>query len=76
LINYFLLVGGTEVSSGRTDELGRMTANVFVPISGEGAHAITLVDGSGNFASTSFYMEFGFDNIKTILDQLQALLEQ
>lgn len=75
LINYFLLIGGTEVSSGRTDELGRMTANVFVPISGEGGHAVTLVDGSGNFASTSFYMEFGFDNIETVLDQLRALLQ-
>lgn len=75
LINYYLLVGGTEVASGRTDDLGRMTANVFVPISGEGAHAVTLVDGSGNFASTSFYMEFGFDNVKEIAAQLEALLE-
>lgn len=79
LINYFLLVGGTEVASGRTDELGRMTSNVFVPISGEGAHAVTLVDGSGNFASTSFYMEFGFDNIRSLTDQMDtvlAMLEQ
>lgn len=76
LINYFLLVGGTEVAAGRTDDLGRITANVFVPVSGEGAHAVTLVDGSGNFASTSFYMEFGFDNIKSISDQLAELLAQ
>ena len=76
LINYFLLVGGTEVSSGRTDELGRMTASVFVPISGEGAHAVTLVDGSGNFASTSFYMEFGFDNIRNIFEQMEAIRRQ
>lgn len=75
-ITYYLLVGGTEVASGRTDDLGRMTASVFVPISGEGAHSVTLVDGSGNFASTSFYMEFGFDNIKTLLDQMQELLER
>lgn len=76
LINYYLLVGGTEVASGRTDDLGRMTANVFVPISGEGAHSVTLVDGSGNFASTSFYMEFGFDNVRNLSEQLAEILRR
>ncbi len=76
LINYYLLVGGTEVAAGRTDELGRMTARVFVPISGEGAHSVTLVDGSGNFASTSFYMEFGFDNVSNLSEQLTEILRR
>lgn len=75
-LDYYLLVGGETVASGRTSSDGRMTTSVFVPISGEGAHPVTLVDGSGNLASTSFYMEFGFDNIQTQLDELNTQIDE
>lgn len=75
-LTYYLLVEGETVASGRTSADGRMTASVFIPISGEGPHPVTLVDGSGNAASTSFYMEFGFDNIQTQLDELNTQLDE
>ncbi|MDE0142630.1 MAG: hypothetical protein OXN19_14225 [Caldilineaceae bacterium] len=69
-------VGGANAASGRTDKLGRYTQQIFVPISGEGAHRVVLVDESGNFASTSFYMEFGFDNVQDLDKKLDALDEK
>ena len=69
----FLQMGDTTVATGRTNSLGRISAEVFVPISGEGGHRIQLVDESGNIASSSFYMEFGFDNVREVLDAQQDL---
>ncbi len=74
-ITYYLQVGEESVAVGRTNDKGEMTSNVFMPISGEGAHPVALVDDSGNVASTSFYMEFGFDNIKKDLDALNKELD-
>lgn len=74
-ITYYLRVAGTTVANGRTDGNGEMTASVFMPISGEGAHPVALVDDSGNVASTTFYMEFGFDNIKSNLEALDEELD-
>ena len=75
-MHIYLQVGGANAASGRTDKLGRFTQQIFVPISGEGAHRVTLVDESGNFASTSFYMEFGFDNVQDLAEKLDALDEK
>ena len=75
-LNYYLLVEGETVATGRTNAEGRMTATVFIPISGAGAHPVTLVDGSGNAASSSFYMEFGFDNIQSQLEELNTQVDE
>jgi hypothetical protein len=75
-LNFYLQVGGATVYAGRTNSDGVITASVFVPISGEGAHPVSLVDESGNVAATSFYMEFGFDNIQTSLQALDKQLDQ
>ena len=76
-INVLIRVGGVSVATERTNELGRFTSHVFIPISGEGAHAIDVFDDSGNFATSSFFMEFGFDNIQDtqeeLVDRVQAL---
>ncbi|MDQ3248449.1 MAG: IPT/TIG domain-containing protein, partial [Chloroflexota bacterium] len=78
-MNYYLQVGGETVTVGRSSDDGVITASVFVPISGEGAHSVSLVDESGNAAATSFYMEFGFDNVQTELqslnDEIEALMQ-
>jgi len=71
-MNYYLQIGSSTISAGRSNKDGVITTNVFVPISGEGAHQISLVDESGNVASTSFYMEFGFDTIQKALTSLGA----
>jgi hypothetical protein len=65
----FLEVSGAVVSSGRTNSDGIFSMRTFVPISGEGAHEIRVFDASGNVATASFYMEFGFDTIETSLQQ-------
>jgi len=74
----FIEVSGAIVSSGRTDGDGKFTTRVFVPISGEGPHSIRVFDASGNVASTSFYMDFGFNTIDSSLKgtskDLQSIL--
>jgi len=61
------------VSTGRTGPDGRFTSQIFVPIAGEGAHEVRVMDESGNVASASFFMDFGFDNIQAALDQVEPL---
>jgi len=63
-INVLIRVSGVAVATERTNELGRFTSKVFVPISGQGAHAVDVFDDSGNSATSSFFMEFGFDNVQ------------
>jgi hypothetical protein len=75
----FLEVSGAIVGSGRTDSDGKFSLRTFVPISGKGAHDIRVFDASGNVATSSFYMEFGFDSIeerllKTVDDLQIAIL--
>ena len=71
-INLFVQVGGVLVSTERTNDQGRFTTQVFIPISGEGAHDVTIFDESGNFATASFFMEFGFDNVQDIQASLEG----
>lgn len=75
--NVFLEISGAVISTVRSDPDGRFNARVFVPISGEGAHDFRAIDASGNIATGSFFMDFGFDNIQTsiqgIVDQLEGL---
>lgn len=75
-MNVFLQMGDTIVAAARTNPEGRVTAEVFVPISGEGAHRIRLVDESGNIASSSFYMEFGFNNVRQVLETQEEVQKQ
>ena len=76
-MNIFIRVGGVLVSTDRTNQEGRFTAPVFIPISGEGGHAVDVFDDSGNVATSSFFMEFGFDSIqdqqKELIKHLEAL---
>lgn len=76
-INVIIRVGGVAVATERTNELGRFTSQLFIPISGEGAHAVNVFDDSGNAATSSFFMEFGFDNVQEtqelLADRIQGL---
>ena len=69
-INAFIRVGGAIVSTVQTNLEGRFTTRVFVPISGQGAHEVQVFDDSGNSAASSFFMEFGFDNIQSTQEEL------
>ena len=68
----FIEVSGAVVSSARTDTAGKFSAQIFVPISGQGAHDIRVFDASGNVATTSFYMDFGFDTIQKNLQTINT----
>ena len=76
--NVFIEVAGVIVSTTRTNDEGRFTSQIFVPISGEGAHTVRAIEESGNLASSSFFMDFGFDNIQEAtegIEELSQLLE-
>lgn len=63
----FIEVAGVIISTTRTQDVGRFTTQIFVPISGEGAHTVRAFDSSGNVASSSYFMDFGFDSIEEVL---------
>ncbi len=72
-LTVFVLLGDSTVAQARTDETGQFTNVFYMPITSEGAQTLTVVDESGNRASTSYYTEFGFGNI---LDQYRELSSQ
>lgn len=71
----YLEVSGAVVSTVRSDEEGRFTARLFIPISGEGAHDFRAIDASGNIATSSFFMDFGFDNIQSSIEDIVGQLD-
>lgn len=71
--NVFLEVAGVIVSTTRTNPDGRFSAQIFMPISGEGAHTVRAIEESGNVASSSFFMDFGFDNIQETTEKIDKL---
>ena len=72
----FIQVAGVIVSTARTQDEGRFTTQIFVPIAGKGAHSVRVIDASGNVASSSFFMDFGFDTIQEATDQINTLVER
>ena len=65
---FFVQLEDAIISSGRTNNEGRFTRRLFIPISSEGAHNLVVFDESGNFATSSFYTDFGFDTVKKQLE--------
>jgi hypothetical protein len=65
------------IASARTNDEGRFTASIYIPVTGEGAQTINVFDQSGNFATSSYYTEFGFGNIEKtfaeLLDEIRRL---
>ena len=72
-LTVYVLLGDSIVAQSRTDDTGQFTNVFYMPITSEGAQTLTVIDDSGNRASTSYYTEFGFGNI---LEQVQALSAQ
>ena len=71
----FLEISGAVVSTVRSDADGRFTARLFIPISGEGAHDFRAIDASGNIATGSFFMDFGFDNIEGAMQDIVGQID-
>ena len=74
--NIFVEVAGVIVSTARTQAEGRFTTQIFIPISGKGAHSVRVIEESGNVATSSFFMDFGFDSIQETSDQIDLLAER
>ena len=75
-LNVFIQAGGVTIANHRTDDQGRFTTNLFMPVTGKGAQTIRVLDESGNVATASFFTEFGFGDIAqrqdAIVEQLTA----
>ena len=74
--NIFVEVAGVIVSTARTQDDGRFSTQIFVPISGRGAHSVRVIEESGNVASTSFFMDFGFDTIQQTTAKIDDVSKQ
>ncbi len=70
----FVQLGDSTISNLRTDLDGEFTARIYMPITSQGSQTITVFDESGNGASTSFFTEFGFGDIRQLLEDLEQRL--
>jgi hypothetical protein len=79
-MNVMIQLQDSVIAAARTNDQGRFTSSVFMPVTGEGAQTINVYDETGNFASSSFYTEFGFGNIENVygdlLDEIRKLNER
>jgi hypothetical protein len=69
-MNVYVLLGDATIAFARTSPDGRFSSRLYMPVTGEGAHTIRVLDASGNVAGTSFYTEFGFGTIEGIMRDL------
>jgi hypothetical protein len=66
----YVQLGDSTISTLRTDLDGEFTARIYMPITSQGSQTISVFDESGNGASTSFFTEFGFGDIRDLLEDL------
>ena len=71
----FIQLQDATISIARTNPEGRFTTGIYIPITGEGAQTLQVFDESGNYATTSFYTEFGFGNIQRMLEDISSDLQ-
>jgi len=67
----YVVLGGVVIAAGRTQADGTFSIRLFIPIAGEGAAPMSVIDTSGNAASTSFFTEFGFDSFQNVITRLE-----
>lgn len=72
----FVEMGGTIIASGRTGDDGTISLRLFVPIAGEGASTVRLMDSSGNVATGSFFTDFGFDSFQKAVTGIQQRMDR
>ncbi len=73
-LNVFIQSGGVLIANERTNADGRFSTRIFMPVSGQGAQNISVFDDSGNFATTSFFTEFGFGDIQRTQEELADVI--
>ena len=75
-MNVMIQLEDATIATARSNTEGRFTTGVYVPVTGEGPQMLRVFDESGNFASTSFYTEFGFGDIKELYEDLLRQLQR
>ena len=75
-LNVFIQVGGVTVATERTNDEGRFSSQLFMPVAGEGAQSVLVFDESGNVATSSFFTEFGFGSIQDIQGNLEEKIDE
>jgi len=71
----FIEVDGVVISSFLTDNAGRFQAQIFMPVSGEGAHLVRAIDVLGNVAEANYYASFGFNTVRDQVDKTASELK-
>lgn len=72
----FVQLGDSTISTLRSNLDGGFTARIYMPITSQGSQTISVFDESGNFARTSFFTEFGFGDIKNLIDDLSQRIDE
>jgi hypothetical protein len=72
----YVVLGGVVIATGRAKADGTFSIPIFIPVAGEGAAPMSVMDTSGNLATTSFYTEFGFDTFQKAVTGLQDKVNQ
>ncbi len=75
-MNLFVQLGDATIAFARTNPDGRFTSRFYMPVTGEGAHSVRVLDASGNVAGTSFYTEFGFGTIERLMRDLGRQIDE
>jgi hypothetical protein len=75
-MNVFVLLGDATIAFARTNADGRFSSRLYMPVTGEGAQTVRVVDASGNGAGTSYYTEFGFGNIEAMMRDLGRRIDE
>jgi hypothetical protein len=74
-LDVYVQLGDSTISTLRTDQDGGFTARLFMPITSEGSQTLSVFDESGNGASTSYFTEYGFGNIRDSIEDLTERLD-
>ena len=75
-MNVMIQLQDATIATARTNREGRFSAQIYIPVTGEGAQTVRVFDESGNMASTSFYTEFGFGDIERLYEDLMREIQQ
>jgi hypothetical protein len=75
-LTVYVQLGDSTVATGRTDNEGTFTNTFYMPVTGEGPQTLTVLDESGNRASTSYFTEFGFGTIQQLVEDLSEQISE
>lgn len=72
----YVEMGGVIIATGRTGDDGGFSIRLFIPVAGEGASPMRVMDSSGNVGTASFFTDFGFDSFQKAMARVEGRLDQ